>query len=117
MRIAALTLFVVALGGCQGPASVHPGAEGARCGRSGDARCADGLYCQHKVVPAGEHADPAVCRARPTICPEIYQPICGEDGNVYSNACKAAAAGVNQAFVTACPGMMREAPPTPPRGG
>ena len=23
----------------------------------------------------------------PCICPKIYRPVCGEDGNTYSNAC------------------------------
>ena len=37
------------------------------------------------------------CRARPQICPFIFDPVCGCDGQTYSNACVAAAQGVNVA--------------------
>jgi len=106
-------LIGAACAACHGAAVARPGAEGARCARPGDARCADGLYCYRHVVPAGVRAEPAVCRVRPTACTDFYQPVCAEDGKIYDNACKAASAGVNQAMIGACAGMMREAPPTP----
>jgi len=35
------------------------------------------------------------CNARPTLCPDVWQPVCGCDGVTYGNTCLAAEAGVN----------------------
>ena len=37
------------------------------------------------------------CRVRPQICAFIFDPVCGCDGQTYSNACVAAAQGINVA--------------------
>ncbi|MEC7518395.1 MAG: Kazal-type serine protease inhibitor family protein [Myxococcota bacterium] len=90
---------------CQGmpPVSEPPpgdgdaaGAEGDTCGTRGFAPCGEGLFCQHpETAQCGETDHPGTCRPRPTVCTREFRPVCGCDGQTYSNACGAAAAGVS----------------------
>jgi hypothetical protein len=59
--------------------------------------CADpDEYCDFPRNTCGVADEPGVCRARPTTCAEIFAPVQACDGNVYDNACEAAAAGFDQ---------------------
>jgi hypothetical protein len=69
------------------------GGAGAACGSRGLSPCADGFYCDFSRNDCGATDRPGQCATRPDACAEIYQPACGCDGMVYSNACEAAAAG------------------------
>lgn len=63
--------------------------------------CEWGQYC---YTPPGEcDADP-VCMWRPDACLDVWDPVCGCDGNTYSNACYAAMAGVGVQYHDACDG-------------
>jgi len=50
------------------------------------------LYCKKD---AGNCEGEGVCAEKPSDCPDLFQPVCGCDGNTYSHSCDASAAGVN----------------------
>jgi len=83
--------------------------EGEACGTRGTpGQCADGLYCQYQKL-CGADDSGGTCTKKPQICPDIFQEVCGCDGNNYPNTCYAARAGVSTAHTGAC----RTSSPTP----
>ncbi len=88
----------------------EPPAEQA-CGSRGLAPCADGFFCAWaEEAMCGATDRPGVCQPIPEICTREFRPVCGCDGNTYSNACTANASGVSVASAGEC------APPTPGPG-
>lgn len=57
-------------------------------------------YCEKKDGDCDGVGSPA---AKPEICPDIREPVCGCDGVTYGSRCEAAAAGVNIESDGACP--------------
>jgi hypothetical protein len=68
---------------------------GDACGGRAGA-CEAGLFCNFTAdFDCGEADGMGVCEMRPEICSRIFMPVCGCDGNDYSNACEAQRAGAD----------------------
>jgi hypothetical protein len=77
--------------------------EGKACGGRGGATCNDGQYCSWTPAAICGRADAAgTCAYKPEVCNQLYKPVCGCDGQTYSNACVAAAAGASVSSTGAC---------------
>jgi Pacifastin inhibitor (LCMII)/Kazal-type serine protease inhibitor domain len=69
----------------------------------GSPECDSGLFCQYQPgAVCGSSDFPGECVAIPQVCPYIFDPVCGCDGQTYSNACEAAAQLASILDVGAC---------------
>jgi hypothetical protein len=89
-----------------GVSLVHGGTcegSGASCGGKLSGPCAKGEYCAwDEEAACGSFDLPGVCKKLPDACDTVYLPVCGCDGQIYSNDCVAGMAGVSVAPAATC---------------
>jgi hypothetical protein len=82
---------------CPDQADLCP-APARSCGGFAGLGCAAGEYCHYELDAICGAADQTgTCQPRTEICSEHISPVCGCDGQSYSNECRAAAAGTSVA--------------------
>jgi hypothetical protein len=81
---------------------------GAICGGLAGSSCPPGDYCDYPDKMCGGNDGEGTCTPAPLGCPDIYEPVCGCDHQVYGNSCAADAAGSDVDDLGGCtppPGM------------
>jgi len=75
------------------------GIAGAETVCKSHADCGPDQFCQKTT---GDCNGQGTCRAKPDICPDVWLPVCGCDGQTYGNACEAARAGISVDYEGEC---------------
>ena len=74
------------------------------CGGLGGGQCAADEFCNYAPAAICGAADATgTCDARPQICTDIYQPVCGCDGKTHPNECYAQRDGTSVRVTGECP--------------
>lgn len=99
MRSLLAVVLVFALGSCtldlSGDDDDDGGGSGQACGGFIAQQCPTDEWCDYTDDSCGIADGGGFCRERPVVCPDIYAPVRGADGEIYGNACEAHAAGVD----------------------
>jgi hypothetical protein len=90
-------------GDASGDIGIPSGERGGMCGGIAAIQCIDAAdYCMMETGQCSMPDASGTCTQKPEVCTEDMAPVCGCDGQTYSNACKAAAAGVSVASEGEC---------------
>jgi hypothetical protein len=77
--------------------------EGKGCGSWSGLGCNANQFCSWAAKDICGAADAGgTCAYKPDFCPQVYMPVCGCDGQTYSNACTANGAGTSVSSAGAC---------------
>ncbi|MCP4036793.1 MAG: hypothetical protein GY733_07645 [bacterium] len=60
------------------------------------------LYCEHGFATGPDGCEICECNPDPCVCPDVWAPVCGVDGETYGNGCEARCAGVEIAHEGEC---------------
>ena len=84
----------------------YEGATECECGElvctCGSAECTSSQVCRFDSGCAGT----GTCVARPTVCDDVVDPVCGCNGATYNNACDAESSGIAVGTTGECPDTM-----------
>lgn len=73
-------------------------AQSGACGGLAGIQCAQGEFCDYGATGSCGAGDrQGVCQPVPQFCTMNYDPVCGCDGQIHSNACMANGAGTSVA--------------------
>ena len=81
---------------------VYPGACRRRCGTIAGLECPPDTFCEFRPGTCGVADAAGVCLPSPTDCPGTEQPVCGCNGDTFTNDCTRRAAGVPKAHDGRC---------------
>jgi Kazal-type serine protease inhibitor domain len=73
------------------------------CGGFLGIQCSPKQWCHFPMGASCGRGDQfGTCQTRPEFCPDIFMPVCGCDNKTYPNACSAARAGFDVAYLGPC---------------